>query len=71
MRKVNITIEMHEEEILGYESWIREQTPVNDLTILPDTEKLYKDDSNFRELCMKVKSAKRVRNDYINKHNFK
>ena len=42
-----------------------------DFTKLPDTSELYENDSNFRNYCAKVKSAKRLRDDYRLKMNDK
>jgi hypothetical protein len=41
---------------------------LKDFQKLPDTSELYENDSNFRELAMKLKAAKRYYNDYINKN---
>lgn len=40
---------------------------LKDFQKLPDTDKLYESDRTFRELCMKVKGAKRARDDYYQK----
>lgn len=72
MKTVNFTIELaDDEEILRFEHWLKDLVNVKDLTILPDTRDLYDTDRKFRELCMKEKAARRYKNDYINKHNFK
>ena len=71
MKKANFTVAYQsDEEIFAFELWLRQQLEVTDFKLLSDTTDLYKDDSTFRELCMKVKAANRVKNDYINKHNF-
>jgi len=40
---------------------------MTDFTKLPDTTELYENDRTFRELCIKLKAARRYKNDYINK----
>ena len=40
---------------------------MKEFTKLPDTTELYETDTTFRQLCMKVKAAKRYRDDYIHK----
>ena len=46
-------------------------TALKDFTKLPDVKHLYENDSTFRELAMKRKSANRAYNDYINKTKIK
>ena len=47
------------EKLLGFS--------MKDFSKLPDTNDLYETDSTFRQLCTKVKAAKRYRDDYIKK----
>lgn len=72
MVAVNITLELESnEEVLSFEHWIKQYVNVKDLTILPDTKELYENDSHFKKLTKKYYEAKKERNDYINKKNFK
>lgn len=57
------------EEIYRFENWLKRFTSFN-LTILPDTEKLYQEDDTFKKLVKIYNEAKKSKNDYINKHNF-
>ena len=70
MKKVNFTIELEsDEEILRFEYWIKGVgVEVVDLTILPDTTKLYEDSAHFRKLCKDAKISKQIKNDFINKN---
>lgn len=71
-RKVNLTIEFEsDEEAHKFDVWIRRYVKVFDFQFLTDTSELYEKDKHFRELSAKYKEAKKVRNDYINEHNFK
>ena len=68
MKKVNLTIELlDEEEIYQFEHWIRQYVSVTDFMILTDTKELYDTDTHFRKITKEYLDAKRVRNDYINK----
>ena len=66
MRKINITLELHEDEVLQFENWLRDNVKVNDFRVIPDTKELYNNDHVFRILCKKVKQARDVRDKYIN-----
>ena len=66
MRKINITIEMEDEEIPNFENWFRQNVKVLDFTIIPDTSHLYKEDKVFKRLCDAVKNAKKERDIYYN-----
>ena len=70
MRKINLTIEIEDNNLVevALELELREllgQSIVS-YTRLPDDKKLYEDDHKYRELCMKVKAAKRYKYDYYN-----
>ncbi len=73
MEKVNITIEIEKEQIINFENWLKNQgVNLLDLTIVPDTNEMYKNDITFRRLSGKVKEAKRERDIYYNeKRNIK
>ena len=71
-RKINITIEIGDDNFI--EARLREKLgyllgdSLIDYQVLPDTSELYEKDTTFRKLISAYKSAKRERNDYINKH---
>lgn len=68
-KTINMTFKMDQENIVRFESWFRQQEEVIDFRIIPDTSKLYEEDSNFKKLVKAVKDAQRVRDIYINEHN--
>ncbi len=71
MRTVNITIELdNDEQAYHFENFIRKQVNVKDFVLLPDTKKLYENDEHFKAMTKKYYAVKRLRNDYINEHNF-
>ena len=70
MKKVNITIELKEEDIIMFNLFMDARFKVIDFIILPDTKNLYETDPTFKALTKEYYKAKKVRNDYINKHNF-
>ena len=41
---------------------------LKDFTRLPDTDELYKNNSNFRELCKEEKRIRKLKNDIINQN---
>ena len=70
--KLNLTVEMSSnEEVQNFIYFIEEHATIHDWSILTDTNKMYKDDSFFRQISKALKKAKQVRNDYINNHNAK
>lgn len=71
MKIVNLTIELRDEEqIYHFEKMIKKEVKVVDFRILPDTKKLYDNDEQFRKILKGVKTAQKVRDKYINDHNF-
>lgn len=70
-KMINITIELRDnEEILDFENWIRYYVKVVDFIIFSDTKDLYENSAHFRALTRAYYDAKKLRNDYINEHNF-
>lgn len=70
MKTINITLKIEENQLLNFENWLRQNLEVIDLKILPSTENLYKSDDHFKKLVKAVKVAQRVRDLYINDHNY-
>ena len=70
-RLVNITVEIEEEDILGFEYQLRDWLKVISLQILPDTKNMYDNDPNFKQLVRIEKSAKKTKAVYINDNNHK
>lgn len=72
MKKVNLTIELRDDEhIYHFEKFIRKNVEVKDFTILSDTKELYENDPAFKKIITDYRRVKKIRNDYINEHNFK
>ena len=68
---VNFTIELEDnQEVLDFENYLKGWVEVKDFQIIPDTKQLYEKDSHFKLLTKKYYDAKKVRNDYINEHNY-
>lgn len=57
-----------QEEMYQFEHWLKQYIPFN-VTILPDTKELYEKDPHFKELVKGYNKAKKLRDEYINKHN--
>lgn len=68
-KTINMTFKLEETQVNNFESWFRQNEEVIDFKILPDTEKLYETDKHFQEIVKKVKTAQRIRDEYINNHN--
>jgi hypothetical protein len=69
MLTVNVTLKIDEHELINFESWLRQQLEVVSLKVIPDTEQLYLNDPIFKKLVHNVKTASKLRDEYINKMN--
>ena len=68
MRTIIAKFEIEDNDVIEHQLFTTlDALGCKDFTKLPDTNELYENDSIFRELCMKVKEAKRYRDDYYNK----
>ena len=67
--KISVTLNLQENEMQGFESWIRYYADVIDFRVLPDTKKLYERSSHFKELIKKKKDLGLEIDRYINEHN--
>ena len=74
MRKINITIEIEDNDLIELQllDFLKDSLgdSIVDYQVLPDTKDLYENDSHFKKLTKAYYEAKRVRNDYINEHNY-
>lgn len=70
LKTVNATFKIQPEQINTFEENLRHWFQVMDFRIIPDTDKLYNEDHTFKKLSKAVKDAKKVRDQYINKHNY-
>ena len=74
MRKINITIEIEDNDLIELQllDFLKDSLgdSIVDYQVLPDTKDLYENDSHFKKLTKAYYEAKRIRNDYINEHNY-
>ena len=74
MRKINITIEIEDNDLIELQllDFLKDSLgdSIVDYQVLPDTKDLYENDSHFKKLTKAYYEAKRLRNDYINEHNY-
>ena len=72
MRRINITIEIEDNDILeiAMEKELQDLlgSSIKDYRKIPNDQELYKNDSKYRELSMSVKAAKRVKYEYYDKN---
>lgn len=73
MRKVAIVLQLDSDEQSHYlEAYLRNEMfpdKVISYSNLPDTSKLYEGNTTFRKLVKGVKTAQKLRDDYISQHN--
>lgn len=69
--KWNITLKLKDEDVLKLEKTLNIHFNVISFKILPDTEKMYEENTTFKKLIKGVKDAQRLRDQYINDHNSK
>ena len=69
MKTVNITLKVNDHELTSFESWLGQQVEVISFKVIPDTEKLYKEDKVFKKLVKNAKEANKVKEIYINENN--
>jgi len=72
-RKINVTIEIDDNDVIEYNLHNTLKsilgTSLIDYSKLTDTKELYENDEHFRKITKAYYSAKKTRNDYINKNN--
>ena len=66
---INTTFKIEPSYLGSFEKELRSVCEVVDLRIVPDTSKLYEEDSFFRTLVKLEKKAKNDKMDYINRKN--
>jgi hypothetical protein len=69
MKTVNIVLKVKDVDLNELDEALRELYEVIDFKVLPNTEKLYEENTHFKTLVKKVKQAQRVRDEFINNHN--
>jgi hypothetical protein len=68
---VNITLKIDDTALTDFESWLRNQLEVVDVQIVPNTKKMYLQDTNFKKLLKQKKDLQRTTWNYIMKNNHK
>lgn len=71
-QKIAIVIELRDaEQSHHFEKYIREMFPngVISYSNIPGTSELYESNTTFKKLVKNVKTAQRIRDEFINKHN--
>jgi len=71
-RKVSIVLELDsDEQSHFFEKYIRNMFPVGVISYsnLPDTSKLYEENTTFKKLVKGVKTAQKLRDDFIHANN--
>ena len=68
---VNVTMKVINHSVTDLENWLKDNFNLIDFSILPDTEKLYKEDKVFQEIVKQSSKLKKQRLEYIMKHNIK
>ena len=66
---ITITLKIENSNVTGFQGWLDQNYELISYKILPDTEKMYKNDETFKKLVKGVKTASRLRDDYIHKYN--
>lgn len=69
IKTLNITVKLPEHNVLGFEEWLDRNMELVSFKVLPDTDKLYEEDKNFRKIVKQYKDIVKIKNDYINEHN--
>ena len=66
---VNITLEIKDEHITGFETFLNQHFSVINYKIIPNTKDLYDNDKTFKKLVANYKQAQKEKDEYINNHN--
>lgn len=65
-KTINVTLEIEDIDVINFERFLNENLKVISFRIIPDTENLYKNDTNFKKIVDNVKKAQKIRDLYIN-----
>ena len=66
MKKLNITLEIEDTQVINFEHWLKENVNVLDFRVVPDTTELYETNTTFKKLSKAVKNAQLERDRYYN-----
>lgn len=67
-RTVNITIKILDEHITRFENELKNMFDLVSFKILPETEKMYQENKEFKRKVDTIKKLQRERDEFINKH---
>lgn len=67
-RTVNITLKILDEHITRFENELKNMFDLVSFKILPETEKMYQENKEFRRKVDTIKKLQRERDEFINKH---
>tara|TARA_R110001632_G_scaffold121686_2_gene234334 strand:- start:563 stop:790 length:228 start_codon:yes stop_codon:yes gene_type:complete len=68
---INVTLKIDSSELFKFQELILSKYELINLKVLPSTNLMYEEDTHFQKLVKAVKSAQKIRDEYINENNFK
>lgn len=68
-KTINCVFKVKDIELVEVENEMRQVLEIVDFRVIPNTDELYEKDEHFRKILNKLKSIKKERDSYINKHN--
>ncbi len=71
METINITVKLHEHQVVKFQQFIEEHVEVLDFKILPDTQKMWDEDEVFQSIVKEQKKHNKLVSKYINDNNNK
>ena len=66
-----MTFNIEDEQVNGFDNWIRTLVDVIDFKVIPDTEDLYESDNNYKALCKAKKDLQLKIDRYVNDKNIR
>lgn len=69
MITINATFKIRKEDLIDLEEWLKRNIDVVNFKIMPDTKKLYENDTHFKKLIKSKRDLNLEIDRYINDHN--
>ena len=66
---INTTFKVQAEFVTDLEDYLNQVTELISYKVIPDTNKLYKEDDKFKNIVKSIKKLQEIKQDYIYKHN--
>ena len=66
---VNITLKIRNDEVISLENYLGAAYNLISFEHIPNTDDLYKNDPVFKKMVQDAKKMKRLKLDYVRKHN--